>query len=88
MIQWLGGNLNLGNHAVLTFIRPSTSSGIFPSIGGPMKTYIIAAVLFIAPIVGVIAMNPSSTEQCVKDAKKWLVKTFPTPKPKPRPVRC
>jgi len=47
-----------------------------------MKTYLLAAVMFVVPIIGVIAMNPNAAKQSLKDVQKWAVKTFPTPKPK------
>jgi len=47
-----------------------------------MKTYLLAAVLFAGPIIGVIAMNPEASQQSVSNALVWAKKTFPTPKPK------
>jgi hypothetical protein len=52
-----------------------------------MKVYLLAAVLFAAPIIGVFAMHPEATKQSVIKAQKWAKKTFPTPKRKPRPMR-
>ena len=46
-----------------------------------MKTCLLAAALFAAPIIGVIAMNPEPAAQSVKNFQAWAEKTFPTPKP-------
>jgi len=52
-----------------------------------MKTYLIAAVLFVVPTIVVIAMNPTAAKQSLQDVQKWSKKTFPAPKPKPKPPR-
>lgn len=52
-----------------------------------MKTYLLAGILFAAPIVGVITVNPEGARECVKDAQAWFNKTFPKPKPKKKPER-
>ena len=44
-----------------------------------MGKLVIAGVLFMAPIVGVLAVNPTATKDCLENAQVWLKKQFPDP---------
>ena len=44
-----------------------------------MGKLVIAGVLFMAPIVGVLAVNPTATKDCFENAQVWLKKQFPDP---------
>ncbi len=46
-----------------------------------MKTVLTAAILFLIPIIGVVAMNPEAAQQSFQEARVWAEKTFPKPAP-------